>query len=86
MFPPDFQPLLERENTSTEPQFIGDSFCIATAKYVGTTLTLEFQEGQIYAYYNVHRFVWYNLQRTISKGEYFNRNIRPRGYSFSRLR
>jgi hypothetical protein len=86
MFPPDFEKQLTTENTSDEPQFIGDSFCIATAKYVGSTLTLEFQEGQIYEYYNVHRFVWYNLQRTVSKGEFFNKNIRNRGYSFSRLR
>lgn len=73
------------EATSDELQFLGDSQCVASGKYVRGTLTVKFMDGSLYEYYSVHPFVWYNLLRATSKGSYFNRNIRPKGYAFSRL-
>ena len=86
MFPENLDAAsLLAESGSDEPQFLGDSFCIATAKFTKGTLTIEFQDNSIYEYYNVHVFVWANLQRVTSKGYFFNKNIRSK-YSFSRLR
>lgn len=79
-------PSLIAESDSDEQQFLGDSFCISSAKFVKGDLTLEFQDGSMYVYHGVHVFVWANLQRSTSKGYFFNKNIRSRGYSFDRLR
>lgn len=69
-----------------ELQFIGDSSCVMAAKFtqLGRTgdLTIQFQDGSIYTYHRVYAFVWYNLLRALSKGEFFNRNIRN-NYSFT---
>jgi KTSC domain-containing protein len=86
MFPFDPESLLTAESGSDEQQFLGDSACVRSAKFVKNVLTIEFGDESMYEYYGVHPFVWANLQRSTSKGEFFNRRIRNAGYSFSRLR
>lgn len=78
-------PELLAESGSDEMQFLGDSFCIHAAKYYKGDLTIQFTDGTTYVYYNVHVFVWFNLQRCVSKGWYFNRYIRNAGYSYQQL-
>lgn len=80
MFPDSFNV----EPSSDELQFLGDSFCVASAKFKNGTLTIQFQDGSVYEYYNVHIFVWYNLSRVTSKGWFFNKNIRS-NYQFTKL-
>ena len=77
--------IFQAESGTDEDQFLGDSDCIAQAKWFNGTLTIQFTDGTRYDYYGVHPFVWYNLQRATSKGWFFNKNIRPAGYSYSRV-
>jgi hypothetical protein len=78
---------LSAERESGDYQFLGDSTCIAAAKFsmVNKTLTIRFEDGSEYEYYGVHPFVWYNLNRVTSRGWFFNKNIRNAGYEFSRI-
>ena len=75
-------PGLDLPAENDELQFIGDSTCVAAAKFVQGDLTIQFQDGTVYTYHEVHPFVWYNLLRALSKGWFFNRYIRN-SYSFS---
>lgn len=77
-------PELIANSDSNEMQFLGDSDCISSAKYFKGTLTIKFTDGTSYAYSGVHPFVWANLQRSTSKGWFFNRYIRKQ-FSFERL-
>lgn len=49
------------------------------------TLTIEFHERGTYDYFNVSFGVWLGLRQSGSKGQYFNDNIRDRGYSYARV-
>ena len=85
-------PGLTREADENELQFIGDSSCIAAARFKRTSfvlnpfifgdLTIQFQDGNIYTYHRVPRVVWKNLLSALSKGWYFNKYIRN-NYSFN---
>jgi KTSC domain len=83
MFPSESE--LKAATGSDEFQFIGDSECVAAVKFVDGTLTIQFQQYGTYEFYRVHPFVYYNLLRATSKGYFFNRNIRSKGYQFSRV-
>lgn len=86
MFPET--PGLTREAEEGELEFIGDSTCVQAARFkrgvLSTTgkLVIQFQDGTMYTYHNVHIFVWFNFKRALSKGFFFNRNVRNK-YQFS---
>lgn len=62
-------------------EFLGDSSCVRSAGYVYPYLTVEFQDGKVYSYSPVHPFVYGRFRQAVSKGEFFNRNIRN-NYSY----
>lgn len=69
-------------NPGDDYEFIGDSSCVAAAKFSKGDLSIQFQDGSTYTYHEVHPFVWYNLLRATSKGWFLNRYIRN-NYSFT---
>lgn len=44
--------------------------------YENNTLYISFDEGGLYAYYNVPQDVYSNLMKAFSKGEFFHNNIK----------
>ena len=65
-----------------------DSSCVEAAGWTfessGTgDLLIEFTDGTSYTYHEVSPLVYANLSRAISKGWFYNKNIRNR-YDFTR--
>lgn len=48
---------------------------IKKADWQNETLTVEFQKGGIYKYYNLPEDVYLSLLRSQSKGKFFHQNI-----------
>jgi len=63
-------------------EFLGDSSCIAAAGWKSNTLVIHFQDGTVYSYEGVSQWIWVALKRSVSKGYYFNHNIRNAGYNY----
>ena len=59
-------------------EFLGDSTCVAAAGYQSGYLTIEFQDGTMYTYTEVSPQAYVAFKRSVSKGYYFNINIRNR--------
>jgi KTSC domain len=53
------------------------SSLIESVGYEGSTLEVELADGKVYSYPNVPVSHFQELLASNSKGEYFNRNIRP---------
>lgn len=62
-------------------EWLGDSSCVAAAGYKAGFLAIQFQDGSIYSYEDVSPQTWVAMKRSVSKGYYFNINIRN-SYSF----
>lgn len=62
-------------------EFLGDSTCVKAAGFSHGYLTIEFQDGSIYTYEGVDASTWRSMKRSVSKGWFFNKNIRN-NYSF----
>lgn len=58
---------------------------IKKADWQNETLTVEFQKGGIYKYYNLPEDVYLSLLRSQSKGRFFHQNIVNR-YKTERVR
>lgn len=63
-------------------EFLGDSSCVKAAGFAHGYLTIEFQDGSIYTYEGVNASTWRAMKTSVSKGWFFNKNIRN-NYSFS---
>lgn len=50
------------------------------------TLEIEFNHGGVYQYHNVPTSVYSGLMNASSHGQYFDRNIKKAGYSYTRVR
>ncbi len=48
---------------------------LKSAEWQDETLTVEFQKGGIYKYYNLPEDVYLSLLRSQSKGKFFHQNI-----------
>jgi hypothetical protein len=48
-------------------------------------LEIEFHNGGVYQYFGVPQNIYDELMGSVSKGKYFNMNIKKAGYSFSKL-
>jgi hypothetical protein len=48
---------------------------LKSAEWQDDTLTVEFQKGGIYKYYNLPEDVYLSLLRSQSKGKFFHQNI-----------
>ena len=49
------------------------------------TLEIEFNNGNIYQYYQVPQEVYHGLMNAPSHGTYFDLNIKKAGYSYSKI-
>ena len=50
------------------------------------TLEVEFVSGSVYQYTNVPLRIYTGLMNDISKGEYFDENVKKGGYHFRQIR
>lgn len=62
-------------------EFLGDSTCVESAGFEAGYLTVNFQDGTTYTYSGVSPYVWRSFKMSVSKGYFFNKNIRN-NYSF----
>ncbi len=58
---------------------------LKSAEWQDETLTVEFQKGGIYKYYNLPEDVYLSLLRSQSKGKFFHQNIVNR-YNYERVK
>lgn len=63
-------------------EYLGDSSCIDAAGYESGMLTIHFTDGSVYTYHGVDPYTWRALKTSVSKGFFFNKNIRN-NYSFT---
>lgn len=63
-------------------EYLGDSTCVESAGFEAGYLTIEFTDGTVYTYDGVDPYVWRSFKQSISKGWFFNKNIRN-SYNYS---
>lgn len=63
-------------------EFLGDSTCVESAGFEAGYLTINFQDGTTYTYEGVGPYLWRSFKMSISKGYFFNKNIRNAGFNY----
>jgi hypothetical protein len=62
-------------------EYLGDSTCVASAGFESGYLTVNFQDGTTFTYQGVDPYTWRSFKMSVSKGYFFNTQIRN-NYSF----